>query len=519
MSDEDSERPILYKIKIKNINFDQILFYIDDLSNIIKPTKKNKNKSTYILVFRPNYYPIIYSYLKYSEFRKALDILIEFVNFYGLSIDYKNIDQNYISQETSQYLNQKLIQILNHEPYSINQITLISEYLNHYSNIKIFLSPLYNYLTQIKNFYQDRLWPIENKIIVDDKNLFEYYKANYQHNRYLTRYIHGNRIFRIAFMQNKFSFLTYHLVQKYLSYIEKSQEYNDYLINSEQLSKKILEENPEINSQTNKTYKINQPPILYRGIHSKLAKNIMNLQINDNITFKGFQSQTYSYFNAEEFSNPFTDKLSDELINFKNSEDGVPDDFYYNVGMVLHLRYPDNFKFLCFNSNEGEILTYPNSRYQIKKIYFNNFVVNCDLVYLDNSAHEIEVNLFDFDMKFLTVLIYLNYYKYYHEWFSLYMYFLENIDILEQIIREKNLEIKKINFSEENYLEEFEKYVNSLSGLFEHRFHAFESNNQSGLNFTKEEEREGLKNLLNKIDIDRVEVINKYLNEHYTNYL
>lgn len=470
----------------------EIKFYLkDDLSLAVKANNSNIPKKIiddftkntlkfkyYSNDFSNNYY--LQSLLQYSEFRKIFIILIKFLNNY----------QNDLNINLS--LSQELSKILILEPYSINQITLIVEYIKHYDIIIELFPSLFNYLNNIKKFYQYQLWPVINKIKLPSSKFLKYYLANYQTDRYLERYRYDNRIFNITFLENKFSLFTYYLTQKFIEYINNSKKYyHPQYIKGRWKSEKI---------------------VLYRGIHSKLAKDIMKLQKGDFYTFEGFQSQSYSYFQAEQFSFNYIHDISKEMVKFAyhfTKEDfdyNIKDNVKDNIGMVLHLKYPDHFKFLCFNSAQNEILTYPNSRYQFKNIYFNNFGINCDLKYLDYDISNIKINLFDFDWKFIAILKYLDYYFYYVKWFILYNYFLENIELMNEIIRKNNLEVIKINLNDENYLEEFEDYINSISGLEKDLKMAFRSN----FNNIKSDENQRI-NIEDKLSSEIIKNIRKYI--------
>lgn len=473
---------IFYKIKLENIDDNNLMYFLDDLLSVTKNLNDDKFGLYNMLTFQPNEYTIIFKKISLSEFKAAFDILIEFLNNYHNPLI------------SNQNISQKLSKILTKEPYSINQITLIIEYLKHYPKIEKDYFSLYSYLTQLKEFYQAKLWPIDNKEIKIndfDKSLM------FQSNRYLKRYIIGNRIWRIAFLENKFSFFTYYLTQKIISLIESVDPYY-----------KTVSIDQPIKSLENST---NQEVILYRGIHSQLAKNIMNSELGEMITFKGFQSQTYMYDIAAKFSYFYA-----TFANKRNLYDVTT-----NIGMVLNLKYPPDFKFLRFNATESEILTYPNSRYRIDRFYFNNFIINCDLTYLDNSMDQIKINLRDFDLQFLTVLKYLNYYIYNINWFKLYMYFLENIEILNRIMSEKKLKMMDVKFKEENYLEEFENYINKFAGLDKDESAAFSSSfykngkiyHASNIKMYKPTNKI---NIEDKLSVDIIKDIDKYLNKKLT---
>lgn len=457
MNNNDVDESFNYTINLKKINAKYIKFYIDDVITI-KKLSSNPKDETYILYFKRNYYTETYMELRHYEFRQAIDILIKFANRGKI--------------EPHSDFNQELNDILTKEPYSMNIITLIVKYLNHYQRFKKHWQTLYKYLTNIKTHYLSKLWPMEsvNKMMISSK-FFQYYNDYYHENRYLNRYMHSSSMFRMIFLQNKFPPLMFHLIQKIISYFNDIPYYT------------ADEKDEEV--------------ILYRGVYDKLAKYYMNLNIGDILHIKSFQSQTYNYSVAKKYS-----------------QDGNLD----SNGLVLNFKYPKTFKYLCFDRDLNEVFTYPNCRYRIDKIYFNNFIVNCDLVYLDNSMDDIKINLPDFDRKFITVLEYFNYYPFNIDWFYFYLYFIENIEILDQIIIEHKLKLVDVNFFEENYLIEFEEYMSNFMNISIESDIAFEEPFDD--NMTKQYNEDISSDILkDKMSDELKNEIIDYINDNYTHYI
>lgn len=416
---EDNEKYILLReaLELRYIRLDIKLGDINIehlkfiLSDIVNIFKFGKDNDKYIIIFYNNQITE-----RYFTYHKLIKILIKWLN------------SLYLYKKISSSLTQKFQNFLTKEIYSLNFISILNKIIEHYPKIEEHYSQLVIYFRQIENFYQAKLWPMTELKIENSPTLQQYYQENGQENRYLNYYqTFTNKLLKKVFHKNLFSKLMFAYVQLFISFIENSDEFT-------------------------------KEAILYRGIYGKLAKAIMTLEPNDLVTFKGFQSQTYDYKIAKMY-------MQEDENNEDNPIEG---------GLLLNLKYPKYFKFLCLNIEDGEseFLSYPNSQYQFEKIYINNLIFSCDLKYVGNKMEDIKINLVDFDQKFLTVFkyIYENAKNHYYiiNWFDIYRYFLDHQEKLEEIIFEKILEIIETNFAEkkgEEYILAFENYIAQMVGL------------------------------------------------------
>lgn len=344
------------------------------------------------------------------------------------------INQNHF--ENNLKISQLLQKFLTRNSFSLNYLTILSNIFHHYPKIEEYYPTFFNYILSLKHFYSSQLLPLKKIDLKIDQNFLAFYQSHLMNNKYLNYYIDNNRLLRIAFLEKKMTKLIYALTLKYLSFIEDE---NNIFFNQNQ-----------------------QSTILYRGIKWDFADQIMKSEIKEEITFQGFSSQTYDYEVARFFA-----------IN--SSRD-------YEV--VLKIHYPKVFNFLCFNDKiEKEVLIYPNAKYRVKNKYLNenkDYLFICELEYEGYDKESIEIDLLDYDNKFLTLMIFLNNRVLNLFWVKIYIYLLERLRLLDYLL-EKNFLVVKDFDKERGKNEENEKvdinYLDNFNRILEKELNVHENQN------------------------------------------
>lgn len=149
-----------------------------------------------------------------------------------------------------------------------------------------------------------------------------------------------------------------------------------------------------------------------------------------------------------------------------------------NLGLFLKLNYPVGSRFLCLTeglennpeninniSDIQTVLSYPNSQYRLVNKYVHNTIVICELDYIGEIDNQnLIIDFPNFDNQFLFVLKYLDNEQLNKDWIYLYIYLLEDLRRIDQIIKKSKLKVREIfNKYEENYLEKFREFIKDKS--------------------------------------------------------
>lgn len=348
---------------------------------------------------------------------------------------------------------QKLQNFLSQNFYAFNFLSFFHNLLAHYPKIEKILPNLKNdFFTPIPS--KIALLPIINHLNPLDYNFQRYYYYfNYRKDRYLNYFKQNDLLFKLAFAQQKITPLIFHLIKRFHFFLEKSAVYS-------------------------------YPLILYRGIHRSAETEILKKEIGEQIKLSGFRSQTFAYQIANHFS----------IIG-------------ENYGVILELHYPANLKYLCFNLDEKEVLISPDQYFRIKNKYVNHLNIICQLEYVKNEEFLGEINLEDFDAKFFEVLKILNDAYYNQYWIGLYLYFLQNKNILEDIFKKYDLKIEKIEDGK-YYLEDYENRINDFTGNMKDLTCAFKSC------LLEEKNRNILSNKLNILNLNQQKEIEEFIQKY-----